>query len=567
MSTAATRTTAASRSVALPAPGVGARLFGLGSIFGKTFRDSRRAALTVGIVMAVILLATAASVAAEFDTAEKRLAIAAQLGSLPAIFQGMLGEMISIEHLGGFISWRTVNFFPIILGIWTIVAMAGLLAGELARGSMDLLATTPRTRVRIALQKLGGYLLALALAVVLFAFGTYGALAAFGTLPGDQVGLDAVLGHSVWLFLMALVPGAVAFAVAPFLGRGGALGVAGVTLFASFIVSGYSSTVTALEPLRPLSFFAITEAHRPLAGVSDWPAVGVITAAAVALLVIGLVGFVRRDLLVPTGGAIRVPTLPIFLTGPFTRALGERMPASVFWGGALALFGAIIGMSVDEFVKTLSSIPELVDLISRVFPDADILSAGGFLQLAFFSEAILFVSIATATLVGGWASDEGDRRLELLLSVPVTRVGWAVRSGLAVMVGIAIITVIMVAGVLVGTATQAASRDLLQLGAGVSVLGLYAMAIAGIGLAVGGLVRPSLAAPVALIVALAFFLWELIGSIAQFPDEILDLALQRHLGQPILGQYDWPGMAACALLAFGGIALCAIGMRRRDIGR
>jgi ABC-2 type transport system permease protein len=566
MSSAASRA-AASRSVPLPVPGLRARLFGLGSIFGKTFRDSRRSALTVGIVTAVIVLSTGAALAAEFNTIEKRHAVAAQLGSLPAIFQGMLGEMISIERLGGFLSWRTINILPIILGIWTLVAMSGLLAGELARGSMDLLATTPRSRVRIALQKLGGYLVALAVALVLFAIGTYATISAFGTLPGDEVGIDAVLAHAAWLYVVALAPGAVAFAVAPFLGRGGALGVGGVTLFASFIVSGYSASVSAFEPLRPLSYFAITEGHRPIAGAWDWPAVAAIALAILVAIGLGIWAFVRRDLLVPTGGLLRLPTVPIFLSGPFTRALGERLPASVSWGGALALFGAIIGGSVDEFVRTLSSIPELVDLISRVFPDADILSAGGFLQLAFFSEAILFVGIATSTLVGGWASDEGDRRLELLLAAPITRAGWAVRSSLAVMVGIAVVTAIMVAGVLAGTATQAASRDLLALGAGVAVLGLYAMAIAGIGLAVGGLIRPSLAAPAALITALTFFLWELIGTIAQFPDEVLDLALQRHLGQPILGQFDWPGMAACAVLAIGGIALCAFGMRRRDIGR
>ena len=565
MSTAASATTAA--GVALPRPGLAGRLFGLGSIFGKTFRDSRRAALIVGIVTAMIVIATAAALAAEFDTLEKRQAVAAQLGSLPAIFQGMLGEMISIERLGGFVSWRSINFFPIILGIWTIVAMSGLLAGELARGSLDLLATTPRSRVRIALQKLGGYLLALAIAIALFTVGTYAAVAAFGTLPGDEVGFDAVVAHAAWLYVVALVPGALAFAVAPFLGRGGALGVGGVTLFASFVVSGYSATVSALEPLRPVSYFAITEGHRPIAGAWDWPAVAGVAGATVVLIGVGLWAFVRRDLLVPTGGAIRLPTLPLFLRGPFTRALGERLPGSVIWGLALGLFGLIIGMSVDEFVRTLGSIPELVDLIRRVFPDADILSAGGFLQLAFFSEAILFVSIATSTLVGGWASDENERRLELLLSVPVTRAGWALRSGLAVMVGIVVLTAIMVGGVLLGTATQAAARDYGQLAAGVAVLGLYAAAIAGIGLAVGGLVRPGLAAPVALVLSLAFFLWELIGSIARFPDEVLDLALQRHLGQPILGQYDWPGMALCAVVAIGGLALCGSGMRRRDIGR
>ena len=41
----------------------------------------------------------------------------------------------------------------------------------------------------------------------------------------------------------------------------------------------------------------------------------------------------------------------------------------------------------------------------------------------------------------------------------------------------------------------------------------------------------------------------------------------RHLGQPILGQYDWPGMAICAAIATGGLLVCALGMRRRDIGR
>jgi hypothetical protein len=93
------------------------------------------------------------------------------------------------------------------------------------------------------------------------------------------------------------------------------------------------------------------------------------------------------------------------------------------------------------------------------------------------------------------------------------------------------------------------------------------MALAGIGLAVGGLVRPGLAAPVTIIVGLGFFLLDLIGSILDLPDAILDLALNRHLGRPILGVYDGPGMVVCAALAVGGVVLCAIGMRRRDIGR
>lgn len=565
MSTAARA--GAAPAIALPGPSLGSRLFGLGSIFGKTFRDSRRSALTIGVVVAMILLVTGVAIAAEFDTVEKRLTIAAQMMSLPAVFQGMLGEMIGIDRLGGFLSWRTINFLPVILGIWTVVAMSGLLAGELARGSLDLLATSPRSRSRLAIEKVAGYVLALAVATVFFAIGAYVTISAFGTLPTDPVGLDAVLAHAVWLFVVALIPGALAFAVAPFVGRGGALGIGGIGLFASFMINSYGSSVAVFESLEPLSYLAITAGHRPIAGAWDWPSVVAMGGAAVVLLGIGVVGFVRRDMLVPSGGGIKIPPIPVFLAGPFSRSLGERLPASLVWGAALGLFGLLISFSVDEFVEALSGIPQIVEMIGRLFPDADILSAAGFLQLAFFSEAILFISVAAAALVAGWASDEGERRLELVLAAPLTRAGWAVRSALGVMAGIAVVTSLLMVGVAIGASTQAAAGNVGSLTLGVSVLGLYAMALAGIGLAVGGLVRPSLAAPVTLIVALSFFLWDLIGAIVGLPEEVLDLALNRHLGQPILGQYDVPGMIACAVLAIGGIALCAVGMRRRDIGR
>jgi ABC-2 type transport system permease protein len=564
---AASTHAATARSGVLPAPGLGARLFGLGSVFGKSFRDSRRTALVLGVVVAVILIVTGAAIAAEFDTAQKRLAIAAQMQALPAVFQGMLGEMIAIERLGGFLSWRTINFLPLILGIWSVVAMSGLLAGELARGSLDFVATTPRSRARLAAAKIGGYVLALAGTVALFAVGASVTIAAFGTLPSDPVGLDAVLAHAVWLFAMALIPGALAFAAGSFLGRGGALAVGGIGLFASWIVSGYASSVSFFESLQPLSYFALTADHRPIAGVWDWPSVALIGGIATGLLILGVAAFMRRDLVVPTGGRLRLPTLPIFLADPFTRGLGERLPASVLWGAGLGLFGLIISFSVDEFVEALSGIPQILELIRNFFPDADILSAAGFLQLAFFSEAILFVSVATAVLVAGWASDESERRLELLLSTPTGRGDWAIRSTLAVMVGIGVMTALLIVGVIVGTSTQAAAGNVGTVAIGVSVLALYAMALAGIGLAVGGLVGPNLAAPVTLVVALTFFLWDLIGAIVGLPEEVLDLALNRHLGQPILGQFDWPGMAVCAILAIGGIVVCAIGMRRRDIGR
>ena len=550
---------------ALQAPSLGARLLGLGSVFGKSLRDSRRAAIALGSVLALIFIVTASQIAAQFDTVAARLQMALELQSLPPVFQGMLGEPIGIEHLGGFMSWRILNFMPVMVGIWAIIAMSGLLGGEISRGSMDLVASTPIGRARIAVQKLLGYAVALAFAVVLLTIGMFIAFAAFAILPGDEASPTAILAHVAWLYVMVLFPGAIAFALAPLLGRGPALGAGAVVLFGSFIINGFAASVATFDQIKGISYFAITAAHRPIAGSWDWASVASLTGISVALLATGVLAFARRDLLVPTGGRVRFPTIALWLRGPFTRAVGERMPAAVVWGLGLGLFGAIIASSADEFVETIGKIPQIIEMIKTIFPNEDLVSTGGFVQLAFFSEAIIVIGLAAGGFVGAWASDEGERRLELVLGAPVGRTSWAIRSAAAVLVAIAVMTGVMAIGVILGAATQ--QGNALDILPGLAVLGLYGMALAGIGLAVGGLVRPSLAAPVTIILGLAFYLWDLIGSILKFPDALLDLALNRHLGRPMVGSYDEVGMLVCAGLAVGGALLCAIGMRRRDIGR
>lgn len=564
MTASATTAQAGSAAAVLP-PSMRARLFGLGSVFGKTLRDSRRTAIVLGALFTMIFLFTAAQVAQQFDTAASRLAFAAQLQGLPPVFQGMLGEPISIERLGGFMSWRLLNFVPVMLGIWSVIALSGTLAGELGRGSMDMLASAPISRARLAVQKLAGYLAALGITILIITLGMIVAFAAFAKLPGDEVAIDAIAAHAVWLYVTILVPGAIAFALAPVMGRNGALGVGAVVLFGSYVINGFATSVSAFEQLQGISYFALTADHRPIAGRYDWSAVGLVALVVTALLAAGVLSFARRDLLVPSGGRLRLPTIGLWLREPFTRALGERLPGAIVWGLGLGLFGMIIATSADQFVKSLASIPQVLAMIKQIFPNEDILSTGGFMQLAFFSEAIIVIGLAAGGFVGGWASDETERRLELVLGAPVSRVRWAVRSGAAVMVAIAAMTVVMAAGVAIGAATQAGNpADLLP---GMAVLGLYGMALAGIGLAVGGLVRPSLAAPVTIVLGLAFYLLDLIGSILDLPDFIVDLALNRHLGRPILGSYDEVGMAVCAALAVGGVLVCAWGMRRRDIGR
>ena len=555
----------ASGPASIIAPSTYARIAGLGSVFGKGLRDSRRAALIIGGLLGVLILITASQIAIEYDTAIERAALAAQMSALPAVFQGMLGEPLRVDTLGGFLSWRTFAFIPVLVGIWSIVVLSGTLAGELARGSLDVLAGGPLSRRSLAIQKVGSHLAALAIAVLILAVVTAVSMAAFGTLPIDPVGLDAIVGQSAWVFIATLAPGAAAFAVAPFLGRGGAIGVGALVLFVSFIVNGYADLVPAFDAIRGLSYFDLTAGHRPLAGAWDWGSIGLLTAIVAIVLAIGVVAFERRDLLVPSGGRRIVPRLDLWITGPFTRSFGERFPAALIWGAALAAYGVLLATSADEFVAQLSQIPQVVDMIARLFPDADILSVGGFLQLAYFSEAIILFGLAAALFVGGWASDESERRIEMILGAPLSRVAWALKSGLGVMVAIAVMTLLAALGVIVGGAIQGDPGPNLVLG--VAVLGVYAMAVAAAGLAVGGLVRPGLAAIVVVGLTIGFYLLDLFGEILRLPEAILKLSLNQHLGQPMLGQFDGLGLAICAVMVVGGLGLSAYGIGRRDMGR
>lgn len=553
------------RSVVLIVPSALDRVAGLGSVFGKGLRDSRRATLIIGILLGVLMLITASQVAIEYDTAIERQALLAQMQALPAVFQGMLGEPIRIDTLGGFLSWRTFGFIPVIVGIWSIVALSGTLAGELARGSLDVLAGGPLAKSSLAIQKLAAHLVALAIAVLILAIATAVSIAAFGNLPIDPVGLDAVFGQAAWVYVATITPGAAAFAVAPFVGRSSAIGIGALVLFVSFIVNGYGDLVPAFDTIRGLSYFDLTAGHRPLAGVWDWGSIGLLSAIVAAVLVFGVIAFARRDLLVPSGGRQLVPRLDAWIVGPFTRSFGERLPAALVWGGALAAYGLLLATSADEFVATLGQIPQVVEMIERLFPDADILSVGGFLQLAYFSEAIILVGLASAFFVGGWASDESERRIEMILGAPLSRLGWALKSGLGVMVAIALMIALAALGVVVGAAIQ--GGDGIQVALGVSVLGAYGMAVAGVGLAVGGVIRPGIAAVTVVSLTIVFYLIDLLGQILRLPDTIVGLSLNQHLGEPILGNFDPFGLALCAVLAVGGLGLSAMGMARRDVGR
>lgn len=537
---------------------------GLRSVFGKTLRDSLRGILIAVAFVALSVVATAAVLAIEFADLESRQQLVAQMELLPEVLRGLLGEPIRIDTLGGFVSWRIGNFLPVMLGVWSVLALSRTLAGEARRGSLDLLVATPLPRYRIALEKVLGHATAVAVAMLAAALVTWGSALAFATLPGDEVSLVAAVSHYLLTGLLMLAAGAVAFAAAPVLGSGRAAGLGLLMLFGGYLSVSYADAAPALDALRPLSWYAWTEAHRPLAGAWDWPPVLLLAGLTTGLVGIGALAFDRRDIGQTVGaGRFGLPGLPAGIGGPFARQLADRTGAALAWGLGIGLYAFVIAISAEGFMEALLQIEGMQEILRVLYPDLDLTQAAGVLQLVFFTFGSLLIGIAGATFLAGWATDEEERRLELVLSTPLTRARWALLSGLGVIAAI---------GVLVAVVAGAITAAIVSLGhdpsgplLGMLVLWLFAAAVAGVGLAVGGLVRASLAAPVAGGLVVLSFLVDLIGNSLELPDWFVGLSLHQHLGQPMTGSADPVGLALFGVLAVGGLLLGTWGWTRRDV--
>lgn len=545
------------------------RVYGLGTVYAKTFRDSRLAVIIVSGLVAAMLLSSGVAFGEAYGTVESRAELAQLVGSLPPVMRGVYGNPFptAIETLGGSTGWKTGWSLGLVAAIWSIIAMASTLAAEARRGSLEFVATTPLGLRRIALEKVAAHLTGMAIVVAITVLCTWYIGVAFATLPGDGIPLVDALGYGLWLGLVALASGGLAFALAQLFGRAAGAGIAGAVAVIGYFVNGYQAAVPEFAGAANLTWWGWTAGHQPLSGTNDWGALALVALLVVVLFGVGIELFARRDLgvfaRVPWPG---VPGALLGLRGPAGRSFGERMPVAVAWAIGIGLFGFVFGAASRSMADTFAeSGGDIRRVFEAVFPGMDLVGAGAFLQLAFITFGLILAGFAAATLVSGWASDETGGRLETLLATPMSRISWALRGGLGLYAAIGLMTLLIM--VAIGLGAAIAGGDVLTPVAGAAVVGLYALALAGIGLAVGGLVGTSFAAEVVAGVVILTFLVDLVAPALHWPDWVDQLALTAHLGKPMIGVWDWPGMASCVAIAITGLLVGAWGMQRRDVAR
>ena len=551
----------ATTAIATIRPSGLSRVYGFGSIYGKSIRDSRLAFIIAAGLLGGLALAMGAAIPSVFPTPASRLEIDQLIGGMPPQMVDFFGKPVGLGTFGGYLTWKYGLVFVLATSLWSILSLSGTLAGEASRGSLDLVAAAPFGKRRIAVEKVTAHITMLALALAFMTImitvssNTYGNAAL-----GDPLSAASSIGFALWLGFIALFFGGLALVLGPILGRAGSAGVAGIALALAWSVNGLH-----LEPLMALSPFAWTANHVPLASQFDWGGLALVGVAAAVLLAIGVDVFTRRDLGITAG--VGLPTLPgavIGVRGPISRAFGDQLPRALAWGLGLGVFGAMLASLVGELSDQLGSDANLVKVLQTAFPGLDLTTTGGFMQL-FIELFYIVAGFAAATFVAKWASDETGGRLEEVLATPLPRWRWVIAGGVAALAADAVMTFMFAASIGLGAGSGGLSAGDAMLGS--LSLGLYAAALIGIGVAIGGLWRTSLAAELVALVVVATYLLSLLAPPLGLPDWVHQLALTTHFGLPMMAQWDAVGVVACVAIAVLGIGLGAWGMARRDLGR
>lgn len=540
------------------------RVYGLGSVFGKTLRDARWSILLVTAVLGALIVAGGGTMASTYGTLATRVELDLMARTLPPALVGIYGDPLNVDMLGGFVSWHYGAYFALLAGLWSVLALSSTLAGEAGRGSLEFAVAAPMSRRLLAIQKLAGHVASVVIAMSVVALLTWLTGVVFGRFDRDSIAPAAAAAFAVGVALKGLIAGSIAFALAPVLGRGAAAGIAGSAMLAMYLLNSYRTVVTAFDVPASLGWFAWARNHVPLAGRTDWPAMGLVALVALVLFVVGIEAFARRDIGVTA--RLRTPRLPrplLGVHGPVGRSLGDLLPTAGWWGLGLGVYGLVMALSSTSFIEELRRSPGVMEAFRGMIPGIDLGTTAGFLQFVFIDMGLMLVGLAAATFVSGWASDESSGRFELLLTTPLTRVRWAIASGIGVWLAIAMAVAIVAVALAVGVASTGA--DPVQPALGLVAVALYGAALAGVGMAVGGLTRPAFAAPAVVAATLGTFLVQILAPALKLPAWVQDLALSDHMGRPLVGDWDPVGLVACVVLAVGGLALGAWGLRRRDL--
>ena len=258
----------------------------------RSLWDGRR---SFGGFAAYIVLLVAAIVSI-YPSLGHNPALTKLVQSYPGTLKAFIGFGGVVDYTSG-IGYLGIELFslmlPALLTAAAVAAGSRAIAGEEEQQTLDLLLANPISRRRLVLEKAA----ALVALLVLLSVVTFGSLAASTALAGVDVTLAHLAAATTQTALFALLYGAIALAVGAATGRHSlATGVAAGAAVAAYLANALGALVGSLKPLREASPFYQYSVVDPLRHGLVLVHTAPLVAGVVALIVVAVVTFDRRDL-------------------------------------------------------------------------------------------------------------------------------------------------------------------------------------------------------------------------------------------------------------------------------
>jgi ABC-2 type transport system permease protein len=512
-----------------------------------------------------------ASVAALVTTPQAR----EQLISIAQTFTWN-ADAIAVDTIGGYATFK-IGTFIFLIAIWPLLAGSRMLRGEEDRGSMDVLLSLPRPRLRVALEKLAAMwtaLLVMGVLIGLLAFAGGKKFGAdFGVVDGLLFGLN--------LALICAVFGGLAVLISQFTQeRGPAAGWTAALLLVFIVLDMVHRVVPNSEWISRLSPVYYYNLSKPLVPGHGADAGGMVILLALAALLSGVALwlFARRDV----GGTVALPrllrlperqpsrALPVgdwSLRSVYARSLGAIAMPTLWWtlliSGWAGWVVYVVQLMETKLSGLLSGSPAMINLIKNL-GGADVNVNAGFLS-AMFIFLPLFLMAFAVTQVNGWSADEQDGRLDLVLAAHQGRLGVLLGRFAALATATVVIAVITLLASFASAAAAGLSLDggnLVAATLGMIPLGLL---IAAFGYLASGWLRTAADTGLLSLVLAAWFFISFIGPELKLPDATLRLSAFYYYGTPLLHGLQVTSVLGVIAIAAVALGLGALRFMRKDI--
>lgn len=523
-------------------------------------------------IMVVSAVAQAAAFAkAAGKTLTERVTFAVRMMVVGRQVSYLLPIPERVDTMSGYLQWRVFGVAPLIMAFWAALAAAGMVRGDEERGLVDHWLSSGVSRTRLLATRSVAFAIASAGAIVALAVACAAGSAASGGVAGG-VGALSLMGQGLALWALTLACFGVSLALTQLVaGRRVAAGLAAAALLFLFLLDSLNRTGHVLRPLRRISpfwYYDKTNAMVP-GGHVHVAATASLLAAAAVLVALSAWAFVRRD----TGGPLlrRRPVMRAVVTDPsgnpmlrsaVLETVFEQRVGLTAWVVGTALVGLFMTSMVKPMAHLLETVPALRPYLAQAGirdPEQAMIGVFGFGMLE------LLVAVYAITQVARWASDDGEGRLEMRLSVPAHR--WEVVMQRAATLAICEALIVAAAA---GMFAVAAAADHLSLGTvsliQASALVLpFGLVLGAVGAALTGWL-PRTAVPLITAVAVMGWLVKDLAPLFGWPHWALDFSIFQLYGTPLATGVYWTGLIILLAVTVGGFAVALLTMQHRDVG-